>query len=75
LYTIYFLGYLIETRTKDSKYSSHHLQKHWIRELLDIEIKMAGYYGASIAMRSWRLNIRTGSRWLPPLIHLAQLDS
>lgn len=41
MYTIYFLGYLIETRIKDSKYSSHHLQKHWVRELLDIEIKMA----------------------------------
>ena len=50
MYTIYFLGYLIETRIKDSKYSSHHLQKHWVRELLDIEIKMAGYYGASIAV-------------------------
>jgi hypothetical protein len=46
MYTIYFLGYLIETRIKGSKYSSRHLQKHWVRELLDIEIKMAGYYGA-----------------------------
>jgi hypothetical protein len=41
MYTIYFLGYLIETRIKGSKYSSRHLQKHWVRELLDIEIKMA----------------------------------
>lgn len=41
MYTIYFFGYLVETRTKDSKYSSHYLQNHWVRELLDIKIKMA----------------------------------
>jgi hypothetical protein len=52
MYTIYFLGYQIETRTKDFKYSSYHLQKHWVRELLDFEIKMTGYYDASIAKGS-----------------------